>query len=201
MQLLDLRRSTSDVDGTPATVDQHQVPGGDTPYTPSGETTLYAAGTPVVTGPAGTAILIHGTPIMDGLPAAVVDGTTYALEAGGSTLWINGSPEPMVSPTPWAPGPDNTPHYSEQTHATWHTTHRTEWSAVTHAHPKPTMEPAKPTTKSSLEKPSDKPSRPAASTITWTGPGLTTETGIGNAAGTLIPGLTLAMICFLVTLM
>lgn len=80
IRLSDLRRSTSDIE----TVDQHQVTGGgDAPYTPSGETTLYAAGTPVVTGPAGTAIIIHGTPVMDGLPAAVIDGTTYALEAGG----------------------------------------------------------------------------------------------------------------------
>lgn len=200
MRFLDLRRSTSDVEGTPATVDQHQVPGGDTSYTPSGETTLYAAGTPVVTGPAGTAIIIHGTPVMAGLPAAVVDGTTYALEAGGSSLWVNGHPEPVANPTPWAPHPDNPPHYTEPTHVSWHTTHRSEWSAVTHAHPKPTQEPAKPT-HSALEKPSEKPTKPAASSITWTGPGLTTETGIGNAAVTLIPGLTLAMICFLVTLM
>lgn len=152
----------------------------------------------MITGPAGTAIIIHGTPVAAGLPAAVIDSTTYGLADG--TLWVNGRPERLPVPTPAPPRPEMPPNGPEPTHVH---TETTDWPGdhpeATHAHSEPTSE-AKHTAKPTAQKPSEKPSPPNTSGMTWTGPGLTTETGLSNAAVNLLPGVSLAVFCLLATL-
>lgn len=142
--------------------------------------------TPVIAGPAGTAIIIHGTPVAAGLPAAVIDGTAYGYDAAG-TLYVNGRPQALPTPTPAGQNAGARPDDAGATNM-----HNVGATAMTAA-PETTAKDAKSTiTKAPVAKPSDdsdnKPS-PVAS-MTWGGPGLAAQKGVEDNAGTqMLPGI------------
>lgn len=44
--------------------------------------------------------MIYGTPVVAGLPAAVISGTTWSLAPSGTELFINGTPTPVAEGVP-----------------------------------------------------------------------------------------------------